>query len=338
MCNANCTDINNHNREKHFKVQVAAIASIPIFSSFSSAWGQQQSVAVGNLRSRKCKSIARIISGDLRLANFSELCEQDQLQPDRDKGTVEVLCYLSGEILRLSGGIISNQCLPPSDQPVQRCSSEIRSNCLKVKGPDEDNNAPTRITPYSALILNPRPVMLWTPVHSAISYIVQIKGTGVDWSIEVNSNSLPYPKEQPAMQPGSIYQVNVLAKIGEQKFVPSSSILMVIPSEKEQHIKAVMKYIQNLNLSPDDLAVDSAHIYRANDLLTEAIEVLNKRIKAKTQNPTIYRTLGDLYLEVGLPQMANREYNTAIQYARLKRNLNELAKAEEGLRLTRDKT
>jgi hypothetical protein len=324
-------------RKKLFKVQVAAITSILIFSSFSSALGQQRSVAVGNVQSRGCKFIARIISGDLRLANFSELCEQDQLQPERGKGTVEVLCYLSGDILRLTGGIISNQCFSPSDQPAQRCSSETRENCLKVKGPGEDENKPTLIVPYSPLILNPRPVIIWTPVRSAISYIVRIKGTGVDWFMEVNSTSLPYPKDQPTMQPGSIYQVDILAKIAEQNFVPSSSILQVIPFEKEQHTRAVIKYLQNLNLPLDSLAVDVAYIYKANDLLTEAIEVLSKRIKARTQNPTIYRALGDIYLEVGLSQLANREYKTAIQYARFKRNLDELAKAQEGLKLTRNR-
>ncbi|MBE9035212.1 tetratricopeptide repeat protein [aff. Roholtiella sp. LEGE 12411] len=319
---------------KVFQLQIAAIVSILIFSNFSSAWGQRPPVARGNLLVPKCEVVARIISGDIRLAAGSEVCsKEDQLQP-ANGATVEVFCYANGNILQLSGGAINEQCSQTSNNQAQFCIRENRFNCFDTKGPEEYENTPILITPYSPLILNTRPTLSWTPVRNAIGYIVQIKGTGVEWSKEVNSTSLPYPKDEPAMQSGIIYEVNVLAKMTEQEFIGKSSILMIMHADKAQQAKAIIERIQSLNLSPDNLAVDLENLYKANDLLTEAIEVLKERIQARTQNPTIYRALGDRYLDVGLPQLASPKYRIAMQYAKLRGDLNELAKAQAGLELS----
>jgi hypothetical protein len=318
---------------KVFLVQIAAIVSILTFSNFSSAWGQKQVVATGDSIKYVCAPVARIINGDLHKVMGSQVCKQDKLQP-ANGATVEVFCYADGDILQLSSGTIGEQCSTLSNDPNQDCVSRSRGACLKVRGTEEYENTPTLITPYSPLILNTRPTLSWTPVRNAIGYIVQIKGTGVEWSKEVNSTSLPYPKDEPAMQSGIIYEVNVLAKMPEQEFIGKSSILMIMHADKAQQAKAIIERIQSLNLSPDDLAVDLENLYKANDLLTEAIEVLKERIQAKTQNPTIYRALGDRYLDVGLPQLASPKYRIAMQYAKLRGDLNELAKAQAGLELS----
>lgn len=304
-----------------------------VFSILSTAWGQQQSTVRGNLRSRECVFIARIVGGDIRLTAGSQVCKGEQLQAGSNS-TVEVLCYASGKVLKIKSGPINEQCLQTSNNQALVCIRENRFGCFKVKGPGENENVPTLITPYSSLILNPRPYLSWTPVSNAISYIVEIKGPGVDWSTNINSTSLLYPQEQPAMQAGIIYQVNVIAEIAEQNFIPKSSILMVIPVEKAQRIKTIIERVQSLNLSPDELAVTLTHIYKAEDLFTEAIGVLEERIKAKTQNPTIYRLLGDRYLKVGLPIEASHQYKMAIQYAKFRGNSVELAQAQAGLRLS----
>jgi tetratricopeptide (TPR) repeat protein len=108
---------------------------------------------------------------------------------------------------------------------------------------------------------------------------------------------------------------------------------MVASLQKAKQTKAIIERIQNLNLPPDELAVDIESVYKGQNLLTEAIEVLKERVKAKTQNPTIYRLLGDRYLNVGSPEQARREYKMAIQYAKIRGNLNELAQAQAGLEL-----
>ncbi|MBD2534303.1 hypothetical protein H6G97_34200 [Nostoc flagelliforme FACHB-838] len=318
---------------KVFQAQIAAIASILIFSNFSSAWGQRPSVATSDSIEQECAPVARIINGDLHKVVGSQVCKQDKLQ-SANGATVEVFCYADGNILQLYSGIIGEQCSTLLNSPSQDCVSRSRGACLKVKGPNEHENRPTLITPYSPLILNTRPTLSWTPVRNASGYIVQIKGTGVEWSKEVNSTSLLYPKDEPAMRSGIIYEVNVLAKMAEQDFIGKSSILMIMHADKAQQAKAIIERIQTLNLSPDELAVDLNHLYKANDLLTEAIEVLKERIQARTQNPTIYRALGDRYLDVGLPQLASPKYRIAMQYAKLGGDLNELAKAQAGLELS----
>ncbi|RCJ40947.1 hypothetical protein A6770_36860 [Nostoc minutum NIES-26] len=313
--------------------QVTGITLLLILSSFSSAWGQSEPVTKNDSRKPMCEPIARVLDGDTRLVAGSEVCKGEYLRA-ANGGTVEIFCYVDGNILHLKSGVINQQCSQTSSSQAQVCNRENRFNCFTTKGPNENTNRPTLITPYSASILNPRPTLSWNPVSNAIGYVVQIEGTGVDWSKEVNSTSLPYPQEQPAMQPGSIYQVNVLAKMVEQKFIPSSSILMVAPPQKEQQIRAIIERIKSLNLHPDELAVDINRVYKEKKLLTEAIEVLQERVKAKTQNPAIYRTLGDRYLDVGLLEQGIRAYRMAIKYAKARNNLNELARAQVGLELS----
>ena len=54
---------------------------------------------------------------------------------------------------------------------------------------------------------------------------------------------------------------------------------------------------------------------------------------AGSRNPTLYRTLGDRYLEAWLPEEARREYTTAAQLAQSSGSLDELEKVQEQLKL-----
>lgn len=134
--------------EKVFEFQVAAITLILLLSNFSSAWGQRQPVARGNLREPMCQPVARIIKGDIRLTAGSQACKEDHLQPANGT-TVEVLCYGKGNILQLKSGIIDEQCSLLSNNQAQVCIREKRFNCFRTKGPEEDENTPTLITPYN---------------------------------------------------------------------------------------------------------------------------------------------------------------------------------------------
>ena len=67
-------------------------------------------------------------------------------------------------------------------------------------------------------------------------------------------------------------------------------------------------------------------------LLTDAIGVLQASKHNHSQNPTIYRLLGDRYLQAGLVDKAKTEYTTASSLAQKKDNPTELAKANDGLK------
>ncbi len=320
-------------------IRMVAFASalILLLLDFNSAWGQKQSTATRHsAQQRTCEPVGRVLSaGDRTLKLGSLLCIGDQLQPI-NKGTVVILCYLNQKILQLKQGSISdapNKCVPLPTQAA-RCTPFASNNCPKPKGPGEDRNTPVLISPYSSAILDPRPSLSWFSVNGATSYTVQVKGKGVNWSSETKSTLLPYPHQELDLESGNVYKVTVIANQGNSPLVASSAVLIVSSDMEAQQVKAMIKRIQNLNLPQDDLAIDIDTVYMSQNLLSEAIKALEVRVRAGTKNPTLYRLLGDRYLEAGLPDIAKREYTTATTLAQKVDNAAELAKARAGLKRT----
>lgn len=321
-------------------VRSATIALILLFLDFSSVFSQSASGTGRNSKQLKCKEpIAKIINNaDRLLPAGSFLCKGDRLQ-QRNGAKIDVLCYLNpgAGVLHLGSGNVSDKCFPPpTQQQAQQCTPQNRANCPKRKGPSgEDTNAPTLLNPYSSAVLNTRPFLSWYAVPKATSYTVQVRGKGVNWEKQVgNTTVLPYPKEQPAMQYGNVYKFSIIANQGDSPVTYSSSVLLVSPESKAQQVMATVRQIKSLNLPPDEAAFDLDIVYMSQGLLTETINTLKARIAAGSQSPTLYRVLGDRYLEAGLPDSAKQEYTMAAALAQQSDNLVELTKAQAGLKRT----
>lgn len=311
-------------------IRNSVIALIILFLDWSSAVGQPLPVIRSN--SRQCEPIGRVLStGDRRWVVGSLLCQGDRLH-SVDGSSIEVLCYLNRKVLWLGSGSVTNKCAPQAKQQAQQCTLTNRSNCPKPKGPREDSNAPALISPYSSAILNTRPNLSWYSVSGANSYTVQVSGADVNWEKEVGNLVLPYPKEQPALQPGNAYKITIIANQGDSSISASSSAVNVIPESEAKQIIATVKHIRSLNLPKDEEAFDLDTVYMSKNLLNETIDVLKAKVEAGNQNPTLYRVLGDRYLEAGLPDDAKREYTMATKLAKRIDNLAELAKAQAGLK------
>lgn len=318
--------------KKAFKYQFLSIASILLFSSFSSIMGQAKSVAKSNSQEQTCKVVAKVLSGDINWAFGSKLCQEDKVYPVNGH-KVEVLCYLSGKILHLTSGTIGEHCSSRSQRQNQNCTLRDGRTCIKPKGPGEDENAPTLITPYGLVILNMNPTLSWSATPLATSYIVQVEGKGVSWSVVVEKTQLPYPKEQPAMQPGNVYNVNIIANQADEPIAASASVVLIASSDKMQQIANTINRLQNFNQSQDELTIDIDRVYEAHNLVNESINLLKARTEGGTKNPTIYRLLGDRYLEAYLASAAVSAYSTATKLAEKENNAEELAKAEAGAKI-----
>lgn len=291
-----------------------------------------QPLPVTRSNSRQCEPIGRVLStGDRSWVVGSLLCQGDRLHPVNGS-SIEVLCYLNRKVLWLGSGSVTNKCVPQAKQQAQQCTLTNRSNCPKPKGPREDSNVPALISPYSSAILNTRPNLSWYSVPGANSYTVQVSGADINWEKEVGNLVLSYPKEQPALQPGNAYKITIIANQGDSSISASSSAVNVIPENEAKQIIATVKHISSLNLPKDEEAFDFDSVYMSKNLLNETIDVLKAQVEAGSQNPTIYRVLGDRYLEAGLPDDAKREYTMATTLAKRIDNLAELAKAQAGLK------
>ena len=316
--------------KKCIPIQVVAIASTLLFSNLG-ALGQTQGIATQNFQSGECEPIAKIIEGDRHWASLSKVCKSAQINPEPG-GRVEVFCYLRGSILQVSAGTIGAQCLPLSARERSGCSLQNEHNCINIKGPNEDTDAPLRITPYGVAIINPRPMLSWVTTPGASSYIVQVEGIGVSWSLSVPNTRLPYPKHQPALQAGNVYDVNIIAKRGE-KFIACQSLLVSVSEDRAHQVATTIKRLQTLQESPDELAIDMDAVYNAQGLVDESIAVLSARTKVSSQNPAIYRLLGERYLQGNSVFAASSAYKSAIALAQKVNNPDELALAEAGAKI-----
>ncbi|KST63558.1 hypothetical protein [Mastigocoleus testarum] len=104
--------------------------------------------------------------------------------------------------------------------------------------------------------------------------------------------------------------------------------------QEAQEINDTVKQVQSLNLTPDQEARDLDTIFMSQDLLTQAIQVLQKRIDASTNDPTLHRLLGDRYLQAGFPQKARPLYVKAKSLAQENANKAEQRLAQQGLEKT----
>lgn len=312
----------------------SAIALMLVFLDWSSAVCQQLSVTARNTIPTRCEPIGRVLSeGDRHFAAGSLICKGDRLQSST---TVDVLCYLNRRILTLASGTVlseDDRCVPQA-RKVQPCSTSNRNNCPKPKGPGEGDNNPAIVSPYDNALLNGRPLLSWYAVAGANSYTVQVSGKGVNWQKIVTGNTLVYPDSQPTMQFGNAYRITIVANGGDSPISASSSVFNLLPESEARQVMDYVKRINSLNLPKDEAAyLDLDSIYMAKNLLTETIATLEARVEAGSQNPAIYRVLGDRYLEAGLPDCAKPEYEMATKLAQTSDNLIELAKAQAGLKL-----
>lgn len=279
----------------------------------------------------QCDPIGRIISnGDRRLKAGSLLCSGDRLQV-ANGATVEVLCYANREVLYLKSGAVTDKCTLPATK-VPSCTPENKSYCPKPKGPREADNTPAIVSPYSSSILSHRPALSWYAVAGATNYTVQINGVGVNWEKTVKNTYMPYPKEQPALQFGNAYKITVIANSNESPIGASVSVVNLLPHGDAKQIVEMVKQIDRLGLPQDEVAsLDLDAVYMSKHLLHETIETLKNRVRAGSQNPMLYRVLGDRLLEAGLLDEAKREYTTATLFAKRADDSTELAKAQAGL-------
>ena len=316
--------------------KVLVVASTILFLSWSNAWGQGRVKAEAN---RSCKVVGRVTSvGDLRWRVNSLLCSGDRINPMKGR-TVSTLCYLNGKfIVFKESGIFDDRenCNPPHDT-VKLCTGLNPNDCNRNKGPGEEQNVPTLISPYGSSMLSTKPLISWYAVPQATSYTVVISGYEFYWekTVDKTITALPYPKDEKELQIFNTYKFTVLANVGDTPISSSETLVVSVLRQEEQDAFAErVKQIKELNLPPDEAAIwDLDAVFMARNLLNETIESLKARVAAGSQNPAVYRLLADRYLEAWLPKEALREYTLAAQLAKNTNNLDELARVQEGLKI-----
>jgi hypothetical protein len=263
------------------------------------------------------------------------LCKGDRIYPNQN-ARVEILCYSNKKRFKIQQSSflkIEDLCTPLQPSSARRCTPLTLNNCPTRKGPNGNENAPKIIQPYGKILINNRPLISWSAVTGATSYTVLVKGPGVDWQTEVKDTTLSYPSDRKELQYGNAFTITVIVNSGNSPISADSSVVHLLSESKIKQINQVVQQINSLGLAPDEIFVDLNAIYMSEGLLNETIETLKERARAKSQNPSVYRILGDRYIEAWLPEEAKRVYTKAVGLARVERNSEELAIAQERLRI-----
>lgn len=244
----------------------------------------------------------------------------DLLQPDRDASakvvcanlhildikerSSRVRCETADPVLRFKGGIISN----PRTGPTVAMF-------------------PVLVSPRMTKLLDPHPLVRWLPMAGATKYRVSImRGAAEFWAQEVSGvTELRYPESAPTLVPGVTYKAVITAKDrrSTEENLPNLGFT-VLNQEQSRAVREAERRVRALGLPEVSTKLLVADLYAAwgaelkkprDDswaLSAEAIELL-EAASASQQEAAVMRTLGDLYLSIGLTVLAEARYVRALK-------------------------
>lgn len=211
---------------------------------------------------------------------------------------------------------------PDTYQVSDYCSGEDRER------PGSRNGARPPLNPSLPYVISPRNTVLmgkesltlrWHPVEGAESYTVSIMGSGVNLRERVTEFQVTFSESDlSSIRPDYRYTVVIEADNGK-----SLPVGFAVLSEAERvRVNAQVEQIKAKGQEPDAEAIDLAIEYREFEhsepdwrsyaLNQAAIDVLEARIEAGTQNSQVYLLQADTYLDIELPLMAQRRYDQAL--------------------------
>ena len=285
--------------------------------------------------------LARImsISGSvqLRRSTWSEfqralpgtaLYGPDLLQPIRGS-RILVICSEGNRWIVPAGTIsaVNNGCPgTPSALKPQFGIGDLRGG--------SDRSIPYVITPRVDVVLNNAPTLRWNPVEGAKTYTVSLQTRqGVRWELETDQTTLPYPSDQPKLQPGVRYRLVVAADTGSRSTDEEPDLRFnLLAGEQAETAKAEIAEVQAMDL-PDMLQtmILVEEVYPRYELTAAAINDLEALIASGYEMAKGHRLLADFYLKSGLRQLAEEAYQRAIALATASENLEEQVLAQYGL-------
>ena len=222
---------------------------------------------------------------------------------------------------------VSNGCPPTPEPALKRRRGEIDNTRAGV-----DLSIPYIITPRMTRLLTDRPTLRWNDVVGASSYTVRIQVGPQTWQEVVSGTETVYSGDPP-LEAGKSYLLTVAADNGRSSTEEEPTKLgFVLLSEAEaEPVRTDTATLNALDLSDEARALALAYLYINHNLIAEAIETLEGFAEEGSQTPAIYRLLGDLYRQTGLPLLAESRYTQAITLSQAANDIEGQATAQAGL-------
>lgn len=174
---------------------------------------------------------------------------------------------------------------------------------------------PQIISPRATALLTTTPAIRWTAVDGTEAYTVTLQREGEDiWSVTTNDTMLTYPADQPPLEPGPIYRFVVVADDGSREYAQGSGV-QLLDAEQAQTIDTAARQIEELIVDDVTKRVLLVNLYAKNGLYADALALLETQAGPGDQAATL-RLQGDIYVAIGLPNLAVAPYTQAIMVAK----------------------
>ncbi|MDJ0703566.1 MAG: tetratricopeptide repeat protein [Leptolyngbyaceae cyanobacterium MO_188.B28] len=229
-----------------------------------------------------------------------------------DKAWVEVQCSDMRTIWRLGAEgsvLVSSRCTdPPSSLRAVRTPGGIN--------PD----IPYVISPRNTWLVDDQFTIRWSPALDASRYTVRLYRWSDQrdmrerllWETSASETQVEYTGAFP-LEEGRYYSIEVIADTGASsnadEGAAKSGFELLFPEDRE--VLQADLIALNPDLSEEGFALSLAGLYLREDVLAEAIAVLEPFVEAGTDNLLIYQTLGDLYSYAGLNALSLQHYDQA---------------------------
>jgi len=191
----------------------------------------------------------------------------------------------------------------------------------------QDITIPYVLSPRATLIMNDKPILKWTPAAGAKSYTVRVEADSVVFSTTTTATSIVYSGDK--LIPGKIYRLVVIPDTSARRTDQDPNrVFSLLDQESAAAIRAATEQVQGLDLSTVHEYLVITHIYRNHGLYGEAIQQLDEQLApVQTKNGRLAAQLGELYLQVGLPELAVSWCKTAVSVAEALDDRDMLARA-----------
>ena len=197
---------------------------------------------------------------------------------------------------------------------------------------------------YTTQVLAASPDLRWNPVAGVTRYQVQVvNGNEVIWQQMAEATATHYGGTE--LQPNVNYQLLVTTVDRPDHQRTFRLTLQRLDETKTAVLQMAIAQIDSPELSPEARAIALASIYQEveqsatassqvsnpSGLVWEAIATLEPLVFSGNSTPYVHRLLGDLYLEVGLLELATPRYRSAINLAQEASDCQNQASAAVGL-------
>jgi hypothetical protein len=186
-----------------------------------------------------------------------------------------------------------------------------------------DTSLPYVLTPRNTALIGTDGLTLrWHPVDGASSYTVEIGGRNVGQFTETEAVF----DELGFLEPNYRYTIVITTDTGISSELGTPTVgFALLPEAERDLVNAQVEAIKAASLEPDEEALAIALEYfgfehsdpdwHSHALNQAAIEVLETRIQAGTEDSRVYLLQADTYWRIGLSLLARERYEEALTYA-----------------------